>query len=167
MTHARTHARVCVCVCVCVCMHWYTGVSRLRQRRARCGTTGVEQQRWCEHLEGTPRRAPASLIAGHAGVCVCVRACVCACVCVCVFVTVACTLACTNPQKHKPRTDTHTHTRTHAHTQVVYICIKTMSVRCVHIAKKTFLFFLLHKLHDHIYPPLPTSFLYIYDILSI
>ena len=27
-----------------------------------------------------------------------------------------------------------------------------MSVRCVHIAKKIFLFFLLHKLHEHIYP---------------
>jgi hypothetical protein len=39
-----------------------------------------------------------------------------------------------------------------ARTRVVYICIKTMSVRCVHIAKTIFLFFLLHKLHDHIYP---------------
>ena len=34
-------------------------------------------------------------------------------------------------------------------------------------SKKTILFFLFHKLHDHILPPLPTSFLYTYDILLI
>ena len=48
--------------------------------------------------------------------------------------------------------------------EVVYICTNAMSVRCIHIAKKTNL---LHKLHDHIHPLLPTSFLYIYDILFI
>jgi hypothetical protein len=34
-------------------------------------------------------------------------------------------------------------------------------------SKKNIFIFLLHKLHEHILPPLLTSFLYIYDILLI
>ena len=68
-----------------------------------------------------------------------------------------------NLHAHDPYTIIHQHTHIHTHTQVAYICIKTMSVPCV---PKTI--FLLHKFFMSICsPPLPTSFLYIHDMLLI
>jgi hypothetical protein len=44
----------------------------------------------------------------------------------------------------------------------IYMYKNDVGVMYSHSKKQ--IFFLLHKLHDHIHPPLPTSFLYIYDI---
>jgi hypothetical protein len=71
-------------------------------------------------------------------VCVCVGACVCLCVCrVCVCVCV----------------------------WVSSIHMYKNDVGPMYSRRKKKIFFLFHKLNEHIPPPLPTSFLYISDIL--